>query len=276
MPAKIYNFSGYGQNCSTLSTVSCFDRNWTTFPSQMPTGRINFGGAVIGSKVYLCGGYAVVRLSCMEMFDTKTGQWSILSSLPEVRNECSAASVGDHSIYVCGGGDPDNEISKSVFRYDVQTDHWSVMSDMLEPRSSHQLVSLADHLYAIGGYMKTTVEQYDPGTNQWRYVSSTKFDHYCFGSAVLNNRIYVCSHEGFEEYSPESDSWRTLPSLSNRFIGRSLVAFNGSLLSIGGSEDGEQPSKSVFSFDVCAEKWIQLDDLDVCRKNHFSAVVDSL
>lgn len=61
-----------------------------------------------------------------------------------------------------------------MFRYDPQTDVWTAVAPMSISRDAVGVCLLGDRLYAVGGYdgqvYLSTVEAYDPQTNEWTQV----------------------------------------------------------------------------------------------------------
>jgi len=92
-------------------------------------------------------------------------------------------------------------------------------------------------------------------------MANTHHTHY-YGDATLHNgKIYVHSAYGFEEYSPESNTWRTLTA-AHQGEGSCLLSVNGKLWLLGGTDN----RKSVHEFDTDTEQWTRLPDMNEARE----------
>jgi len=278
---RLYCFGGKDENHADQSSVSIlniFTNTWTT-TTPMSMARSNFGGAMLGKKIYLCGGgyrYVgdngnTVFSDILEVFDCPTNTIKQLRPMPEPRAYSAAASLNEF-IYVCGGRIPGTAAGSSMLRYNTETDQWEEVKPMQYARESHQLITCKDRLYAIAGLKGMSVESYDPTTDQWTTMASAQHAHAWAGATVHDGKIYVCSHKGFEVYSPDTDTWQTLTPL-NDFRGRTLVSINGKLWVFGGSTDVDKGSSSVFSYDIITGNWTQEADMDVSRAYFCSFVI---
>jgi len=112
----------------------------------------------------------------------------------------------------------------------------------------------SQRMYAIGGirrcpqsglprYIKTlsSVEIYNPFTNQWTEAAPMHYPREGFGFAVLDDHIYVAGgfNEGemlntFERYNAADNTWEILPMMSKPRRKLALVALDGCLYAIGG------------------------------------------
>lgn len=83
------------------------------------------------------------------------------------------------------------------------------------------------------------------------------------------------SKHGFEVYDPESDIWRSLPSLSID-IGTRLVSINGKLLAIGVGVANykNKASKIVYEYDTINESWLRQPEMNIARIHHRAVVVN--
>jgi len=179
----------------------------------------------------------------------------------------------DGYVYIAGGKSFHNRINQ-VERYCVETNQWDFVAPMPTKRDLLELVAMNGFLYAIGGFdgtnWLTTVERYDPGTNEWKAVASLNKPFASFGSAVLDNRIYVASGRSCEVYDPEVDRWEIIEAPSRCEGVRRLAVYGGNLLAIGGMDDG-RAIRTVEKFQE--HSWVPEKDMTVGRSHHCVAVV---
>lgn len=98
--------------------------------TPMPTGRDNMGGALIGSDIYIAGGYSDGQPTQQVLvLDTRSGQWSTIEPLPGAGRiqpvVVSQNAAEEMRLYVMGGFDP---VSKKVltdgYQYSPSLKKW--------------------------------------------------------------------------------------------------------------------------------------------------------
>lgn len=105
-------------------------------------------------QVYIAGGFnGQDLLSCAEVFDPGTLQWTCITHMQNLRSGVSLLAHHGY-LYALGGfsGHNGNGRLKSGERYDPLADIWQPIPDMLHPRSNFAAVILDDHIYVIGGF----------------------------------------------------------------------------------------------------------------------------
>uniref|UniRef100_A0A452IAU6 Kelch-like protein 20 n=1 Tax=Gopherus agassizii TaxID=38772 RepID=A0A452IAU6_9SAUR len=106
-------------------------------------------------------------------------------------------------------------------------------------------------LFAVGGWCSgdaiSSVERYDPQTNEWRMVASMSKRRCGVGVSVLDDLLYaVGGHDGssylnsVERYDPKENKWTRVASMSTRRLGVAVAVLGGFLYAVGGS-DGTSP-----------------------------------
>lgn len=140
---------------------------------------------------------------------------------------------------------------------------------MKHPRAGLGLAAVSGKLYAIGGYTmasaaevmaaQNTVQVYTPGAVSWTasddnggpLAMPTK--RYNFGTAVVNNRIYVIGgidDQGrclrtVEIYDPATNQWSTGAPMPSARSALSLVVHQGQIFAMGGVEANGRASRVV-------------------------------
>ena len=275
--SELYCLGGRNENAVisfSVSKLNPTNNQWEGVPG-MSTPKILFGASVIGKKIYVCGGYTGYKeLNLLEVFDCEDNTWSELSPMPHERDEFGMTALNGN-IYVAGGEDNSNKSISSVLKYSPQSNTWGNVKAMGRARKTHELVTLDNAIYAIGGDDTNTVERYSPLIDEWNFVPSTKYSHSSFGATSHKKKIYVLSEKGFEEFDPQSETWKELPSPQIGY-GTQLVSINDELWAVGGREgnNNAKASKAVFEFNITSNSWHQLSDMDVTRKNHRAVVVN--
>jgi len=182
---------------------------------------------VIGGTGHLAAEYkGMLRshlLNQVDVYDSRTNQWSLAAPMKRARQLLSAALGADGRIYVfggcaCGGNRPKTddpevqrrnreeearESKRSVAipeAYDPETDTWQDLAPMPTPRQFTAAARGADgRIYVIGGTVRHggagsvgTVEIYDPATDTWAAgppLRTPRQGH--TATATADGRIYV-------------------------------------------------------------------------------------
>ncbi|XP_006109267.3 kelch-like protein 3, partial [Myotis lucifugus] len=125
-------------------------------------------------------------------------------------------------------------------------------------------------LYAVGGYdgasrqCLSTVEQYNPATNEWTYVADMSTRRSGAGVGVLSGQLYATGgHDGplvrksVEVYDPGTNTWKQVADMNMCRRNAGVCAVNGLLYVVGG-DDGSCNLASVEYYNPATDKWTLL------------------
>lgn len=164
---------------NVLNVVEIYDIDagtWST-GTPMPTPRSDFGIAVMGSSIYVMGGWDGTPnagdLDTVEKMSTSSGNWSTIDSMPTARTALTVVVEGN-DIYALGGHtgivDPSNELDKADV-LDTDDDEWETINPMIGERAQAVSVKLGGDVYVLGGHFYpdvsgsaangTAVQKYD-------------------------------------------------------------------------------------------------------------------
>lgn len=108
-----------------MATVEVFEpelKQWRRVAS-LSKPRSALGSAVLGNRLYVCGGYDGFQSSdTVEMYEPGADRWSVVSTMQKHRSASGIAAF-DAKIYAAGGHDG-YHIFDSVECYDTQSDSW--------------------------------------------------------------------------------------------------------------------------------------------------------
>lgn len=158
---RLYAVGGRdGSSC--LRSVECFDphtNKWSVC-GQMAKRRGGVGVATWNSFLYAIGGHDAPASSLTSRLSDCVERW--------VRVPAPAGGRVQSAV-------PLRRVLRPP-RYDPKTDTWTTVAPMSVSRDAVGVCLLGDRLYAVGGYdgqvYLSTVEAYDPQTNQWEQVGS--------------------------------------------------------------------------------------------------------
>ncbi len=226
---------------------------WTK-KADMPTARGFLSTSVVNGKIYAIGGapHDNSDTSTVEEYDPATDTWTRKADMPTERCSLSTCVVNG-KIYAIGGWkEPENFPFATVEEYDPATDTWTQKADMPQARFALSTSVIDGKIYAIGGVVVSdmtgpavsTVEEYDPATENWTTKADMPTARAYLSTCVVNGKIYAVggtpgSWRGLlstvEEYNPVTDTWTTRPDMPTARCHNSTSVVNGRIYAIGGS-----------------------------------------
>ncbi|XP_068096221.1 influenza virus NS1A-binding protein [Hyperolius riggenbachi] len=160
-----------------------------------------------------------------------------------------------------------------------------IMSPMHYARSGLGTAELSGKLIAAGGYNREeclrTVECYDPGTNDWTFLSPMKTPRARFQMSVLMGDLYVVGGSNGqsddlscgEKYDPKANTWTPVAELRTNRCNAGVCALHGKLYIIGGSDPyGQKGLKNCDVYEPLARSLTSCAHLNIRR--HQSAVCE--
>ena len=180
------NASGETMDMHSSTTAACLnltDRTWQALP-DIPVGLSSHGAALVGSRIYLVGGWTLSG-------EPRTGTWNtqmrVLDlgapdagwqavEMPFQRRAIGAAAVGNH-VVVVGGMGQDRETSRSVDIYDVQAGSWSSGPEYPEDAFGIALAGLPDGT-VVGSARGGNVYSWKPGQATWQPAGHLAFGRF--------------------------------------------------------------------------------------------------
>ena len=119
-----------------------------------------------------------------------------------------------------------------------------------------------DSLYMVGGECDTSVKKYDVDQDRWITVTNMTSARGDTGVAVLDGKLYVSGGRNkirgdnsymktIECYDISTDTWTKVADMNKARAGHDLFVLNGSLLDVGGDEEGE----TIEEYNVARDTW---------------------
>ena len=209
----------------TNSLLSLTDNKWTKQFPPMPTKRWLTAAVCSGRSLVVGGGEGEgdKYLRNVEVMDTETLQWSTAGSLPHPLYQATVTLCGEQ-VYMLGGYDQSDKISKSVFTCSLAALLQSCQphslgarlktlslasrpKDLNRPKVWHQLAdtpvtlstcaSLQGQLLAVGGcdsdYKVTTaIHMYNTISNSWEVITHMGTPRWrCLVEVLPHNELMV-------------------------------------------------------------------------------------
>lgn len=229
---------------------------WTALPA-LPTARSGHTSAVVGDKLYVCGGQnagGTAHTTLVQCYDFVAGTWTTKAPLPSTQCYGDGCAIGT-DIYLFGGmtsqtSTPEVPSKFIQYKYDTLTDTWSELTIVGQtPRLDLGVAALDGKIYLIGGrnnsaYINKTF-CYDPVTGDMIQKANLLASYGCRRSFVTFDKrlisLWGCQasngtpYAGTNWYDPVNDAWHALPANASAargfggagFIGNKIYYFSG-------------------------------------------------
>lgn len=285
-----------------LPTVSAEETSAWTSLASMPTGRADFGIVALAGKIYVLGGIneAGEPLGTVEVYNPANNDWTSKMSMLIPRSGFAAAAYGG-KIYVFGGNMSSGFVGNAEV-YDPESNSWATVASMPTPRAYLSANVVGDKIYLIGGekyssttpfYVETSINEcYDPATDAWTTKAALPTAVYGFGSAVVDNKIYVIGgakqdHSSTltlvgnnQVYNADTDKWSISQSVPQTTVYGAAATTRGisspaAVYFVGGYTISEYSDK-VFAFMLSNNTWKTVEDMPNARSRLGLVMVDDV
>ena len=286
---KIYAIGGEVDKFGDISiaVMEMYDPKTDTWErkADMPTARSGVSTSVVDGKIYAIGGaeikkrkigpgwgYDVKELPTVEMYDPATDTWTQKADMPTPRS--TSTCVVDGKIYAIGGTAFNNVKKKKPWRldtvevYDPVTDTWAKAKKMNHVRSGAAISVVDGKIYVMGGTgwpqipfhpgpFLSSMEVYNPKTNQWREIGDMPAAKSSHTASVINGKIYVIGgffrgngldikdFKTIEIYHPETGRWTQKPDMPVGKSGHTAEVTNGKIYILTGADPDDAPFATV-------------------------------
>lgn len=267
------------------------------FEHDAPDASPEAGAATVGGYVYLVGGQEREGTEASVFrFDPRTGEY---------RREPDAPVAIDHPVVVAHDGEvilasgyiDGSEPTNRIWAYSPRSRKWRELPSMRIARGAAAGAVVGDRLYIAGGTTAfgnenepiNSLEIYDFDDRRWLPGPAMPTARHHFGAAAIDGRLFFAggrqpSHMALatlEEFNPEHERWRRLPSIPIGVGSPAVTAADGLVIVTGGGEDQIHPdepggwdTRATFGYRPRDEAWIRLPDMRRARHGHSAAMVD--
>lgn len=212
---KLYVLGGLsgGMSWDALPNSYVYDPRtnaWTALaPVPAGTWRGSAAMGVDGTTIYLAGGERVLSLtppflqdtvSTVTSYETTTGTWTTLPSMPQGRDHAGGALVHG-TFYVIGGREHGQaNVRDTVYAFDLRTGQWDERAPMPTPRGSIAAAAVGSTVYTFGGEGNPAagskgifpqVEAYDTTHDTWRRLAPMPVPRHGTSAATVGRSIYI-------------------------------------------------------------------------------------
>lgn len=267
--------------------------------TPLPTARSEDSVAVVGTTIYVIGGYAAagpnpgaldttgrvdVDQPLVQAYDAQTGRWSDRAPLPHGYNHVGVAALGGN-IYAFGGFARQNRgavADASV--YDPATNRWTALPPLPAPLGSIAVVAFAGKLHLIGGrdaHSVTTHLVFDPVARTYANAAPIPVGRDHMGLVAFDGKLYAIAgriddfnhNTSFVDvYDPAADRWTAGAPMPSQRSGSAVALYHDRIVVIGG-EFGGGAYVNNEAYDPRTDAWTALAPLPEGRHGTGAAVV---
>lgn len=163
-------------------------KEWFTLP-PMQRARCNFGGAVIGKKLFVVGGgtgfYFNSATDTVECFNGETGKWTFIAAMRHKRYGCTAIEW-QGNLTVIGGCDEHGVDIAAVEVYAPTNSEWSELAPLPVGLSLCRAITMQNRLVAFGADGSSTqAYAYDFDLDRWETFFELPLGRNAFSAIVL-------------------------------------------------------------------------------------------
>ncbi|XP_037892444.1 kelch-like protein 3 [Glossina fuscipes] len=212
-----------------------------------------------------------------EIYNKASNQVLSTSKMKTPRCEIGAVALNGR-VFTAGGWLGSNHYSKTAECYDASKGKWTDIASMSDIHLSYGICAYNDLVYVIGGRNTSTVECYNPSTDQWHNCAKLPFTYKCGNqAAVLENCIFNCG--SFEDstqhtrsltrYDPREGRWYDVKTTTTakrspgeHFV---LLPYKHFLISVKNHSQ---------RFDVRCNKWEDMPCMNFSRGGQSAVIID--
>ncbi|MBI4565900.1 MAG: hypothetical protein HY716_14525 [Planctomycetes bacterium] len=212
----IYSFGNQTTESGTIYRYEVASDRWTTLNIALAEDRRRAAAAVLGSRIYLIGGWGTRGLSgAVEVLDTAADDpaLALRAPLPVAAQWLGAAAVPMlRRIYAIGGYN--GGALDGCYAYDPDNDAWAPraplnLNGVIARRYALSALVLRNRLYAIGGNDEegqSSCLEYAPLEDQWVQRAPMRNPRYFLAGGVVSFKAYVyggnLATTSAEEFTP--------------------------------------------------------------------------
>ena len=167
-------------------------------------------------------------------------------------------------LYMIGGDDFEGGPNSITDELDPISYSLTHKSSMVKARDRSTINEVNGKIYAIGGESSRWIEEFNPLTNQWRWVNNSFYVHLGHSSQAYNGKIYFIGGDDLsgthttrtEVFDPATTSVRELASMIYGRDKYPTVLLNGKIYAIGGGA-----TNTIEEYDIASNIWTRKNSL---------------
>ncbi|BAC91316.1 gll3375 [Gloeobacter violaceus PCC 7421] len=295
---KLYVFGGYTDTTFKPSVRSDLydpaDNTWKQI-ANLPISTTHAGTAVVGTDVYLAGGYIgkenggqTFATTNVWKYNVNSNTWSALPPLPQARGSGALVVLGAR-LHFFGGADINRKDKGEHWYLPLNGGTgWTSAASLPNPRSHMGYAALGGKIYAVGGQYgfdanlvaQNFVDVWDPASpGAWTRVAGLPEPrgHISSSTLVVGNRLLVIGGQQFNgsseadvyAYDPLGNAWSVLTPLpAQRHSG--VAGNTGTQLHYTGGNltSNLWQGRAALAVSLPAGQWAEPEDEGIAAMEH--------
>lgn len=265
----------YWNGSSWIDCISYFSDGFSEI-APLPGARSHAAVAALGNDVYVVNGNSG-KQSTNYCYNTLTNTWSIKA--PDTERASSSAIAREGKLLVIGGYYGENNYNGGFNReYDPASNTWTNLANM-SPRQDPMLALYSGEIFAAG--YKTLNQKYNRLTNTWTNMQSIPTSIAFASWGQIERKLYVLGAESLSVsytfyhyiYNPETNTWSSGATLSNRKYWSATLVFGTRMHCVGGmGESYTDKRNSNDAYDSITNSWSFYSNYPIKTAVHKGAV----
>jgi N-acetylneuraminic acid mutarotase len=247
-------------------------------PLGLPRRELAVGAA--NGLVYVIGGVKPTGTSDgVAAYNPATNTWKPRAVLPAARQAGDGAALLSGLLYVPGGYDAANALTKTLYAYNPASNAWVTKAAMPVTSGCGASYAIGGKLYVFTGCTGATsapaglLHRYDPGTNTWTVRTTAPHAHRYPAAGVIQGKLYVAGGQNgttasatLDVYDPATNTWTTRASMPTaRRGGAPGAVINNTLYVIGGRDAAGVDIATVEAYSPATNTWVKRAPMPAAR-----------
>ncbi|WP_411677900.1 Kelch repeat-containing protein [Caproicibacter sp.] len=256
----------------TLKKIVFDDNIWAagqwqnpSLVTNMPGSRYSACCALVGSEVYIFGGYnGEDNLSSAIKYNPSTNTYTSIASMPEARGGACCAIVGGE-VYIFGGYSGAGYLSSAI-KYSPSTNSYTSIASIPGERASACCAEYNGEVYIFGGYNGednlSSAIKYNPSTNSYASIADIPANQAYACCALVGSEVYIFGGYRYPstffpsaiKYNPSTNTYTSIASMPEA-RGYACCALVGSEVYIFGGYYNHATLSTVFHYMLTAKQY---------------------
>jgi probable HAF family extracellular repeat protein len=253
------------------------------------------GHAVVAAlgRLYTIGGLGHEGPTpSVRSYNPASNVWSQRARLPAARNDGNGAATINGNVYLAGGFDASNVLTRTLYVYDPGSDTWSRKADMPLASGCGGSGAIGGRLYVYAGCTRTTsgpqvaarrLYRYDPGTNSWVELPQAPVVHSRPAVSAVGGKLYVAGGNDangaalgwLDVYDPATNTWATRAPMPTARVA-AAAASSGGKLYVAGGRNGTTYVNALEVYNPLTNAWAKKTGMPAPRAGLGMAAIDNL
>jgi N-acetylneuraminic acid mutarotase len=253
---------------------------------SMPFPSYDFGAELYKGKIYAFLAtddyyyYTNNSYGKVCVYDIEKDVWQTINNIPQYQAHASSTIIGD-KIYLIGA----YGFKKTIQVYNITKNTWEQSLSLPIGSYWSTVETINDKIYIFGGYAEevngsgirflSTVQIYNPKTNEWTFGAEMPEKIQSPNSMIYNNEVYVWDLNLMLKYNPATNNWTYVNKLqSYSKASQEGIAIDDYLFFISGQNGHgfkDKASNKIYLYNPKTDNYVEsINDLSIGRHYNYA------